>query len=439
MDAGEIKRAREEAGLSLADVAGQELSRAAIHRVEQGKVRPSMRTLRLIADRTGQPIDRFLLPDGREPSLRALESEIELARIERLVVRDDAPEALARIKERLDEPAGRQVTARLRYLAGRCQLRMSKPLAALGELGRARAEFEAMGDVRSAVECLVWEAAALGMEEDPTALERAREALRRCREVDPVPREAEAQILSTLGGIYLTRHDWDRAAAAYESAAQAAGQIKGLDRLAHTYDGLSLALQGSGDLLSALKYAHLALGLSSIQRNQLHLARTENNLGLLLVRMGRWQEAEWHLRESLRHCEEGGITTGRCHVLLSFGELCFHRGDLAAAERAVKEAIERAESSGERLTLALAWQWLGRVQTKLDRDHDADRCFVTAITMLRELDARHRLAECHADYAQVLDGRGDLQRSVNHWRAASQLWHPSSNGIHTERDLTAWA
>ena len=50
---GTVKQARAEAGLSLAQVAGDAISRTAIYFVETGKAKPSMETLKLIAERTG--------------------------------------------------------------------------------------------------------------------------------------------------------------------------------------------------------------------------------------------------------------------------------------------------------------------------------------------------------------------------------------------------
>jgi transcriptional regulator with XRE-family HTH domain len=49
-----------EAGLSLAQVAGDEVSRTFIHFVEQGRSRPSQGVLALIARRTGKPVAYFL-------------------------------------------------------------------------------------------------------------------------------------------------------------------------------------------------------------------------------------------------------------------------------------------------------------------------------------------------------------------------------------------
>src|SRR5947209_19943851 len=77
-----VRRLRMERGMSLAKVAGGDFSRAFLNQVELNKSRPSVRVLRVIADRLQAPVDYLL--DGTTPSLDreiALErAEIELAR-----------------------------------------------------------------------------------------------------------------------------------------------------------------------------------------------------------------------------------------------------------------------------------------------------------------------------------------------------------------------
>ena len=60
MDPARVREARREAGLSLAQLAGSDVSRTFIHFVEQGRSRPSQPVLALIARRTGKPISYFL-------------------------------------------------------------------------------------------------------------------------------------------------------------------------------------------------------------------------------------------------------------------------------------------------------------------------------------------------------------------------------------------
>ena len=67
VDPERVREARLEAGLSLAQIARDDVSRTFIHFVETGKSRPSQRILALIARRTGKPIGYFM----RQPSLAA--------------------------------------------------------------------------------------------------------------------------------------------------------------------------------------------------------------------------------------------------------------------------------------------------------------------------------------------------------------------------------
>src|SRR5215467_10895383 len=65
-----VKRAREEAGLSQAQLAEPERTRAAIHLIETGRMRPSVRTLNLIARKTRKPISYFLASSEATPEQR---------------------------------------------------------------------------------------------------------------------------------------------------------------------------------------------------------------------------------------------------------------------------------------------------------------------------------------------------------------------------------
>src|SRR5438093_12658537 len=73
VDSVRVRQARIEAGLTLAQVAGDEVSRTFIHLVEHGRSRPSKETLALIAKRTGKPVEYFL---ARRASGRMPNSEI---------------------------------------------------------------------------------------------------------------------------------------------------------------------------------------------------------------------------------------------------------------------------------------------------------------------------------------------------------------------------
>lgn len=76
---GRVKQARLEAGLNLGQVAGREVTKAAICLIESGKSRPSQLTLDLIARRTGKPVEWFLADTPWNQYVRQVEPQLAAA------------------------------------------------------------------------------------------------------------------------------------------------------------------------------------------------------------------------------------------------------------------------------------------------------------------------------------------------------------------------
>src|ERR1700736_1097720 len=123
---GTVKRARSEAGLSLAQVAGGEISRTAIYFVETGKAKPSMETLKLIAERTGRPLDFFLA----RPSTIEPRSSPQTLEIEQQLASNDLEAALASGRALLDKERDPEITARTNHLMAYIHLRLGQPVPA---------------------------------------------------------------------------------------------------------------------------------------------------------------------------------------------------------------------------------------------------------------------------------------------------------------------
>src|ERR1700680_1461820 len=79
---GSVRQARLDAKLSLAQVAADQISRTAVHHIENGRVKPSIETLRLIARQTRKPIEYFLLTADGQTEL--IQRPAELRELERL-------------------------------------------------------------------------------------------------------------------------------------------------------------------------------------------------------------------------------------------------------------------------------------------------------------------------------------------------------------------
>ena len=435
---GTVRQARSEAGLSLAEVAAGELTRAAIHLIETGRSRPSMPTLQLIASRTAKPLAYFLAE--RPGTLAAQQPAIfdpRLTELERLFVTEDYEGVLQLGLPLLELALDPASEAQVRNLVGTSLHRLERPEEGLPHTRRAKELFTQLGDRYGYVEALDSEAGALYLLEDPSAIDLGEEALRLCRQLEPMPVSLLVRILGHLGNLCVLRKEWSKAIRFFDQAVEVAGPLQDLDRM---YTGMSLAYQETGNLGKAAHCAQRALALHTMERDRRQLARAENNLGLVLMKQGDFGGGEKHLETALEHCEATGFERLRAHVLLSLGELELGRGNLEQAEPHFRAAAELAERLGERLTLALSHQFLGLLAAQRGDDEEADAEFWSAIDLLSHESAAERLIECHAAYAQVLEDRGDTRTANQHWKEALAASRPGLvRPVSLDSDLVARA
>lgn len=411
---GTVKQARLEAGLSLGQVAGDAISRTAIYFVETGKAKPSMETLKLIAERTGRPLDYFLA----RPSTLEPRSTAGTAELERTIASGDLTGALAVGQAMLAEQHDPDLLARIKYLTSTAHLRLAQPVQGRRLAASARAYFEQVGDLLMVAECLGSEASGAYLMQDPTALALAEGALATLRTLNPVPQMTEARLLAILGSVHAVNRDWNAAISRYEQAIAVGDVVQDLRRLSLLYSGLSLAYQEVGELGQAGHYAQRALTIHETLNDRISLARSENNLGLMLLRTGELAAARPHLERSLRLFEELGVEASKAAVLTSLAELALERSDLDEAERFATEALELATRLSEAHYVADSHLWLARIASARGDNGSADTHYGVAFEVLEQAGASDRLSASHVFYAELLESRGDLEGANRHLKRA---------------------
>jgi tetratricopeptide (TPR) repeat protein len=403
-----------EAGLSLGQVADGVVSRTAIYFVETGKARPSMETLKLIAERTGRPLDYFL----SHPSTMEPRSGIATVEVERLIATNDLAGALAIGEPILDREGDPEIAARLKHLLATAHLRLAHPAEGRRLAAAARAHFEQSGDLLMEAECMGSEATAAYLMQDPSALALAKGALATCRSLRPVPSITESRLLAILGTVYSINQDWQAAIDCLEQAIAAGEVLQDLRRLSLLYSNLSWAYQEIGKFNEAAHFAQRAMTIHETLNDRLSLARSENNLGLLYFKRGHLAPALEHVGRSLGLFEEAGVEVGKANVLLSLCELHLARPDFDSARSYAIEALAVATRASEPANIAEAHVWLGRVAAAQLDDGTADTEFKMALEALERLGVRERVLRSHVLYAEILESRGDLAGANQHLRRA---------------------
>jgi len=420
---GAVKQARSETGLSLADIAGGRVTRAAIHLIENGRSRPSMPVLEMIAERTGRPVSWFLAPGGRK-SAADLELEARISELEQLATAQDYPAVKALATELLGQALGDSFEARVRYFLGRALVRLYEANDALAHLARARAIFEALDDNWMVVECMDWTAGAMYLREDPGGLLLQEDALRLCRSLDPMPIHTEVRLMTNLATVYTERREWSKAVKMYEQVVSKGRDLQDMGRLARVYAGLGIAYRNLGDMTRAVSFTQKASAFQSLQQDKAALTKVELELALLLIRHGDLASAETHLNKALESCLLNDLEPERNRVLLGMAELHLNRGDYERAGRLAQDATREAERAGLEPTAGEGHVALGRVRAKSGDDSGADREFAQALRIFTKLDEAEWLVETHHAYAQVLKERGDPAAALEQLEAAMAITRP---------------
>lgn len=415
---GAVKQARQEAGLTLHQLSGGVVSRQAIHLIEQGKARPSLSVLQHIAQATAKPISFFVEGSPAE----TLGSRI--AEIERLFVCREFESAVRLGEEVLaDGPMARLADeAEASLWLGAALAATSRPDRALVHLSKARSLFRQLGDLWRHVEAMDWEACALHLKEDPSALPMAERALAECRQLDPVPAATASRILGHIGAMYVSRRAWRQALKGYEDALEAAGSLRDLRQSALMNHNLAIVYQRTGMPGQAMVAAQRALALYSLDADRVALARLENDLGDMLLKQGHLDLAAGHLNNAVSSFHELGIEArGPNYSLLGLAEIAIARTRPDEAQRLLDEALAGGERLGEALVVACAHQLRGRLAANLDNHVQSDAEYGSAIEALRDLSQPDRLSDCHAEYADVLTKRGLLADAIPHLKEAARL------------------
>lgn len=413
VDPKAVRMARMESGLSLAQVADKRVSRTAIHLVEAGKMKPSLQTLQLIADRTNKPLSFFMSNEPAEPVSSGITD------LERAAAQNDHDRVIALGMQLLAERNEVPDEALIRYQVGRAHLQRAEAREALRHLEAALAGFERVGDELGRVECLDQIACAYLRLDDPRQQPAAEEALRRCRELRPVPKYLESRILGNLALMQAHARRWKQAVYFYEECLKAGSDVKNLRHRALVYNGLSLASQRLGNLSAATSYAHKAIALYSLESDIASIALAENNLADILLRSGHLDDAERHAASALRLCEEQGIRQlALTYGLLTLGEIHQQRRE-PDAEAILKRAIAAAEEEEQQVPIATAHQLLGRIAAADGRTGQAAQEFETAVSLLEKLDMPERLRDCLVEYAACVESTG--APSAHLWKRAAYI------------------
>ena len=411
-----VRAARRELGMSQAQLAGEELTKGFISQVEAGLVRPSLRSLQIIATRLNRSLDYFI---GDESLAGTKRRAFHRIAAQAAVERHDWPAARREATAALEEqPPSSERATLLRLLAN----------ADMGE-GRREQAFERIAQAMSLVDPntdavelaqLLHARGVLYVDHGQLAaasesFEAARDLIEQRELIDP---RLRARTLVALGTVYRRLHRTAKALATYEQALAVASRSSELNLAAQSYMGVAVAMYDSGELDAAVANYERALALfERVADTTLELSVLQS-LATVQFERGDLPAA----RSTVERCGERAAFAGDDRVAAVIDVL---RARIALQDGETDEALRLSRDAEARLgRLGDTRQRADALRTTAAAHHArgdfaaSDHDYRAAIDLLASIDDHPDLSTFAAEYAQKLRARGDLEQAISYLELA---------------------
>lgn len=400
-----LRTARRELGLSQAQLAGEELTKGFISQLESGLVRPSIRSLQIIAGRLGKPLDYFI---GDEPLAANKRLAFHRVAAEAAAEQSDWTAVRENVQVALEQSPEPRVRASLLYLLARAESSdraferafelvteglglvdegVDPPLVAGLLFIRGNAYFD-LGQLGAATE----------------AYEAARDMIEKHEIVDP---RLRSRVLISLGTSYRRLNRTSKAIAAYESALAIASRASELRLAARGFMGVAVTHYDAGEMDAAIVSYQRALELFRRVADLDFELNTLQSIATIQLESGD-SAAKASAERALQRALEVGNAHWAAVAEVILARIALKEDRAEDALRMAKHAEQVLREAGDEIQRADALGATGAAYEALGRTTDADKAYRRSIDLYTSIGDFADRSGMAAEYARVLRARGQV-------------------------------
>jgi tetratricopeptide (TPR) repeat protein len=413
--AGRLRELRTARGLSQAELAGDDFTKAFISQLETGRTKLSPRAARAFSGRLGVSVEELIgteIPD-KDAQLALLEAERELA--------SGGPEMALKLARAVRGP-GRLFGRSLR-LQGRALLALDRPREAIDVLERALEAFRVEQQRDFYIRTLLDLAHAHArLNRTQQALVLALECERALRSGELVDQAFALKVESYLAQLYADSGQSETAEAHTERALELAKNVVNHEALAALYARLARAEQDHASLDKAIEYWQKSLRELDYLGRDRSIADSWHNIATAYLRLGQIPKAKDALDRAERLMERAKHDRLRAWIRLTRAKIALRASRLAEAETLAGEASRDESASGLARSEAMLVraQILDRRRAPLDQVRQS---FEAALSALADEPPAIRVRALRL-YSDVLAARGETKAALAKSREALDLVRP---------------
>ncbi|HZR39582.1 MAG TPA: tetratricopeptide repeat protein [Ktedonobacteraceae bacterium] len=421
-----IREVRTNLKMTQAQLAAPEFSISYISAIERGKIRPSLKALSILARRLDVPLT-FLLegspagatearavgysPADSGPDQRI---DVDLLLADVLIQQGDYTQAEVLLDPIQPERVTTDQVYRLYLLRGQVHLGAGEYQEAVVDLRAAVSQAEALNDSEfiERARNLLGKAYFL-LYNYTLAMEnhlRCNTAIENGQITDPV---FSLDVFSNLANDYFRLGDLEKAISFYHKALETLETMnRDSKTFAQKYAEIGLRYKSVGKLAMAREYAMRSLAVYEMRDEQRLVGMTHLRLGKALEKQSDLESAESEYKQAISIERElnDEVSASVCHTALA--ELLLKRGQVQEAEHEAQEALNYARSSGDAQTQGQALIALAQIRHQTGDFTSADQYFTQALELLDASNAHEIAASAYFRFANLLEERGEVQRSL---------------------------
>ena len=409
-----VRSARRERGMSQAQLAGEELTKGFISQVESGLVRPSVRSLQILATRLGKSLDYFLgdvpLATEKRLAFHRLAAEAAAERHDWDVVRAEVGSGLE------CAPSKRERASLLRLLV-QADLAASLREPAFDRIKEALSLLDVSVDAAEVAHLQHLRGVAYGQLNQYLAaaesLEQARDTMERHEVNDP---RLRARSLVALGTVYRRLNRTAKAMQTYSSALDLASASSELRVAAQGYMGVAVSFYDSGELDAAINNYRRALDLFERVEDRSFELSVLHSLATIHFERGAVDEARELAERSVALARMSGDTRVEATAQVVLARITLAQGHAEAALELAKGAEKTL--AVDRVQRADALRVMGAAHDALKAYAASDRAYRKSIELLVEIDDRPDRSAIAAEYSSKLRARGDVDAAFHYLELA---------------------
>lgn len=423
-----LREARQAKHMTQSQLARDDFSVSYISAIERGQIHPSLRAMEIFAQRLGLSSKDLLLsppkasgPVGLVTMSEEDQVDIQLLNAEVMIHLKAIEQAIPVLEELASKrslPSAQRSMAL--YLLGKAHLQLNDLQVSehfLAEATRQLKETDSLLAIRILNAQGIVHTFMNHHTQGMALFQTCREKLEAHPGLDIY---LTAEVYTHLGQHYLELERDEDALALFQSALQQTRANDPGQQIERYTQSLQESIQ-AGENSHATLTAHKLLYLLDLSKSQALYRELYHQLGKALLESNS-EQARAHLEETLRKTQDT-LVQASTYIHLATWYLTQH--EVAEAKKHAQQAKELLDPAEISMIAADVAIISGKIEYAQKHYEAGDTFFEQGLSTLERLDAREELADQSAEYAQLLENRGDMRRAVAYWKRAFE-WRQRS-------------